>query len=125
MRFIFFVVYCLFSFIFNSFSQNMPAGYVMTTSDCASGGYDYHFFANNEVVKVWTLSRNPNPIEGGIEKGTRKPNAKGKAEITFHTAVSFEPAKNAKIVAVAAQTIYDLYEAKITQKIIISPSLSL
>jgi len=111
-------VFCFFSFFaaLSSFSQSTPAGYVVSTSSCASGGDDYYFFANKEVVRVWALGGSPNPIDGGIEKGTWKLNAKGEVEITFQKSVSFSAAKNAKVVAVAAQTIYDLYEAKITKK---------
>lgn len=108
---------CLFFFLatLNTFSQNSPAGYVVTSSDCASGGDDYYFFANNEVVRVWALGEIPNPINGGLEKGTWKLNAQDEVEMSFQKSVSFSPAKNAKVVAVASQTIYDLYEAKITQ----------
>mgnify|MGYP005847475855 CR=1 FL=1 len=110
-------VFCLLSFFIalSTFSQSSPAGYVVSSSNCASGGDDYYFFANKEVVRVWALGGSPNPIDGGLEKGTWKLNSKGEVEMSFQKTISFSPAKNAKVVAVAAQTIYDLYEAKIIQ----------
>lgn len=99
----------------STFSQNIPEGYVVASSYCASGGDDYYFFANKEVVRVWALGGSPYPIHGGLEKGTWKLNAKGEAEMSFQKSVSFSPAKNAKVVEVASRTIYDLYEAKITE----------
>lgn len=98
-----------------SFAQKSPAGYVVVGSNCASGGYDYYFFPNKEVVAVWGLGESPNPIDGGIYRGTWELNAKGEAVLSYQYAVNFVPAKNAKVLMVAAQTIYDLYEAKIDQ----------
>jgi hypothetical protein len=97
------------------FAQKSPAGYVVVGSNCASGGYDYYFFPNKEAVAVWGLGESPNPIDGGIYRGTWELNAKGETNISYQSSVNFVPAKNAKVLMVAAQTIYDLYEAKIDQ----------
>ena len=116
MRLKIFLSLLLCSIIFtNGFAQKSPAAYAIIGSNCASGGYDYYFFSDKKVVAVWALGESPNPIDGGIYKGTWELNSKGEVSISYQYAVNFVPAKNAKVVAVAAQTIYDLYEAKVSQ----------
>lgn len=116
MRLKIFLSLVLYSIVFiGSFAQKSPVGYAIYTSNCASGGFDYYFFADKKVVAVWALGESANPVDGGIYKGTWELNSKGEVSISYQYAVNFVPAKNAKVVAVAAQTIYDLYEPKILQ----------
>lgn len=107
----------IFVFVFSLFgyAQKSPAGLVVVGSHCASGDYDYYFFSDKQVTAVWALGEEASLLTGGVAKGTWSINSKGETEITYDYMWEFVPAPNAQVVMVAAQTIYDSYEAKLNK----------
>lgn len=103
------VTYFCFSFItFGLFAQ---AGKVFRESNCASGGSDYYFFANGDVVVVKTV--------GGalsnehISVGTWGLNGdKNSVDITLEYSKFIKPAPGANVILpVGAKREYDKYVA--------------
>lgn len=99
----------LLNFTFIGFAQNSPAGYMYMTSSCASGGDDYYFFKDGSVVIVQAL--NGKPAGQNATLGTWKSLVNNQYEITLVLEKKLVPAKGAKVVMAAAQTIYDQYTA--------------
>jgi hypothetical protein len=102
------ICFC-FTFIYlGLFAQ---AGKVLRESNCASGGNDYYFFANGDVVVVESVAGSLS--NDHISVGTWKSNGdKNSVDITIEYSKFIKPAPDAQIkLPVGSKTEYDKYIA--------------
>ena len=104
MKTLFFAIFLLMTYS-ATFAQNNPAGKVLITSACASGGDDYYFFEGGKVIAQCSGCEDIVLVKTGLWKDL----GKGKYALTWEKIYRAKPA--GKIIAAASVNIYDNYVA--------------